>query len=97
MIKMSVISNFYDACRKAREDAGLTLVQAEIKINALTTKDKQICTERSLVRWEQGDGLPKIEAVKAMAIAYKRPDLLIRRIEVIEFKKKKARSAKRTH
>jgi transcriptional regulator with XRE-family HTH domain len=89
MIKMSVVSNFYEACREAREKAGLTLLQAEMRINSLTTKDKQICTERSLVRWEQGQGLPKIEAVKAMSIVYKRPDLVIQRLDVIEFEKRK--------
>ena len=98
MIKMSVLGNFHAACREAREKADLTLLQAEMRINMLTTKDKQICTERSLVRWEQGQGLPKIEAVKAMSIVYRQPELVSLRINIIEFlTKKKARSAKRTH
>ena len=85
MIKMSVLSNFHRACREAREKANLTLLQAEVRINLLTTKDKLICTERSLVRWEHGQGMPKIEAVKAMSIVYRQPDLVTLRISVIEF------------
>ena len=95
MKKMSVINNFHGACRDAREKAGLTLLQAEMRINMLTTKDKLICTERSLVRWEQGPGMPKVEAVKAMSIVYRQPELVNLRINAIEFgqRKKPARQS----
>lgn len=95
---MSVFSNFSDACKEAREQAGLTLVQAEMRINSLRTiSDKPICTERSLIRWERGDGIPKIEAVNAMAIVYKAPHLIERRIGCIEYLTKQRRKEAKAH
>jgi len=85
---MSVFQKFGNACRLAREEKGYTLLQAMMLINNLCNKkDKPICTERSLIRWEQGEGLPKIEPVKAMAVAYGKPELIELRVQCIEFLK----------
>lgn len=86
----ALFSNFGEACRQARERKGWSPFQAIMHINGLCDKqDKLICTERSLKRWENGEGLPKIEPTKAMAVAYGRPDLIQMRIDCIEFLRKR--------
>jgi transcriptional regulator with XRE-family HTH domain len=96
--KMSAYDMFGRACRQAREAKGWSYIQAMMKINGLCDKrGKPICTERSLVRWETGEFLPKIEPTKAMAIVYGRPDLISLRIEAIEFlRKRKGRLLEQT-
>lgn len=86
MNNYSAYSSFGEACRKARLKKGWTYLQAMMNINNLCEKrDKPICTERSLIKWEQGQGLPKIEPTKAMAIVYDAPELIKFRLECIEF------------
>jgi transcriptional regulator with XRE-family HTH domain len=87
---MSVFVLFGEALRKAREEKGWSYIQAMMKINMLGEKDdKIICTDRSLLRWEKGQGLPKIEATKAMSIAYDAPELVNLRVDLIKFLKKR--------
>lgn len=84
--KMSIYGKFGEACRQAREAKGWSYIQAMMKINSLCEKrDKPICTERSLIRWENGEHLPKIESTKAMAIVYGQPELIRLRVDAIEF------------
>lgn len=86
---MSPFYEFGQACKRARESRSWTYEKATCEINNLCLKREQICDVRSLKRWEKGDGLPKIESTKAMAIVYGNPDLINLRLDVIEFLRKR--------
>lgn len=81
-MSQSNFKQFGFACKAAREHHSLTVEQAVDLIN--NSCRESICTERSLMRWENGENLPKIEPTLAMAKAYRRPELIPLRIEAIE-------------